>query len=99
MYGVVLWLDKKAQKAVIWCEDHGDVAIADGAQCKSEIFDTGDTGDLVFVAFRDAHPLRICTQLQLIQKRVCVDLQDRLKTCANTAVRVGKNSALCLPGI
>ena len=26
MYGVVLWIDKNAQKAVIWCEDHGNLA-------------------------------------------------------------------------
>ncbi len=26
MIGVVLWADKTACKAVIWCEDHGDLA-------------------------------------------------------------------------
>ncbi|NIY98004.1 hypothetical protein HC022_17720 [Salipiger sp. HF18] len=26
MYGVVLWADHSDHKAVIWCEDHGDLA-------------------------------------------------------------------------
>lgn len=26
MFGVVLWCDEQEQKAVIWCEDHGDLA-------------------------------------------------------------------------
>ena len=26
MYGVVLWSDAQDKKAVIWCEDHGDLA-------------------------------------------------------------------------
>ncbi len=26
MFGVVLWSDEQEQKAVIWCEDHGDLA-------------------------------------------------------------------------
>lgn len=26
MFGVVLWSNEQARKAVIWCEDHGDLA-------------------------------------------------------------------------
>jgi hypothetical protein len=26
MFGVVLWSDEQEQKAVFWCEDHGDLA-------------------------------------------------------------------------
>lgn len=26
MYGVVLWSDRRLKHAVIWCEDHGDLA-------------------------------------------------------------------------
>ncbi len=26
MYGVILWSDQEAQRAVIWCEDHGKLA-------------------------------------------------------------------------
>ena len=26
MYGVILWSDQTAQRAVIWCEDHGKLA-------------------------------------------------------------------------
>ncbi|WP_306155684.1 hypothetical protein [Roseovarius sp. MMSF_3281] len=30
MYGVVLWSDHSRNRAVIWCEDHGDLAYFDG---------------------------------------------------------------------
>ncbi|WP_270732971.1 hypothetical protein [Shimia sp. Alg240-R146] len=30
MLGVVLWHDTKSNRAVIWCEDHGDLAYFDG---------------------------------------------------------------------
>lgn len=29
MYGVVLWSDADDRQAVIWCEDHGDLAFVD----------------------------------------------------------------------
>ncbi|WP_146343979.1 hypothetical protein [Falsiphaeobacter marinintestinus] len=45
MFGVVLWSDPQEQKAVIWCEDHGDLAFYrqpdDGEQV------TLDAGDWV----------------------------------------------------
>ena len=31
MFGVVLWADPVDRKAVIWCEDHGDLAYFKGS--------------------------------------------------------------------
>ncbi|RKF15162.1 hypothetical protein D6850_09980 [Roseovarius spongiae] len=35
MYGVVLWSDQNPDRAVIWCEDHGDLAFyrCEGREC------------------------------------------------------------------
>jgi hypothetical protein len=46
MYGVILWSDPNMGKAVIWCEDHGDLAYYEaperGAHLGQFFFDTGD---------------------------------------------------------
>lgn len=47
MLGVVLWSDASDRKAVIWCEDQGDLAYV---KAPDNIFHTGDffdAGDLV----------------------------------------------------
>lgn len=48
MLGVVLWRDRDSNQAVIWCEDHGDLAYFDGPKDEfaNEIEQLG-TGDLV----------------------------------------------------
>jgi ketopantoate reductase len=44
MLGVVLWSDEQDQKAVIWCEDQGDLAYwkSDAATPVQTPFDAGD---------------------------------------------------------
>ena len=35
MNGVVLWSNESQQKAVIWCEDQGDLAFYSQEQCQA----------------------------------------------------------------
>ena len=44
MLGVILWSNKDQSRAVIWCEDHNDLAYyeADAADPDSKHFTTGD---------------------------------------------------------
>lgn len=47
MFGVVLWSDPQVSKAVIWCEDHGDLAFVNGPAAElpsfgNDFFDAGD---------------------------------------------------------
>ncbi len=43
MFGVVLWSDTQAQSAVIWCEDHGDLAFYKTCErSEDKPFDAGD---------------------------------------------------------
>ena len=45
MIGVILWSDSVAEKAVIWCEDHGDLAFLSRDACATlpdRFFDVGD---------------------------------------------------------
>lgn len=45
MFGVVLWSDVNDRKAVIWCEDHGDLAFCSNST--DELGDVLDPGDLI----------------------------------------------------
>ena len=46
MYGVVLWSSPARKIAVIWCEDHGDLAFYVGTDNTERV--AFDAGDLVF---------------------------------------------------
>lgn len=63
MFGVVLWSDTKGNKAVIWCEDHGDLAYFSGSTdlaegCDGDLFTTLDAGDLVHFDLREGARMR-----------------------------------------
>lgn len=47
MLGVVLWSDYSDRKAVIWCEDQGDLAYVNGSDDVLNSQDFFDAGDLV----------------------------------------------------
>ena len=47
MLGVVLWSDASDRKAVIWCEDQGDLAFVSGRADGLDQDDFFDAGDLI----------------------------------------------------
>ena len=78
MYGVVLWSDLKDQKAVIWCEDHGDLAFysAQGdSALDGEMF---DAGDLVHFQLTEGAELRLATNPRVIAGQQYHDLAETL---------------------
>ncbi|UYV38851.1 hypothetical protein N4R57_07440 [Rhodobacteraceae bacterium D3-12] len=80
MYGVVLWSDKKDQKAVIWCEDHGDLAFYSAS--RESVFDglTLDTGDFIEFELAGDQDLRVVRAPQLIAQNQYLGLADNLKS-------------------
>lgn len=78
MFGVVLWTDIKDRKAVIWCEDHGDLAFCnnsmDGEGCVL------DTGDLIqFDVTVDRH-MRLAENPQKVSEGAFQGLADTLRS-------------------
>ena len=47
MLGVVLWSDAAERKAVIWCEDHGELAFFNASDTVLNSDDFFDAGDLI----------------------------------------------------
>ena len=66
MFGVVLWSDRQKNRAVIWCEDHGDLAFYKG-DC-GETLDSVDIepGDLVQFTVRAERNMRLASQPRLV---------------------------------
>lgn len=47
MHGVILWKNKAATKLIIWCDDHGELAILEGALTCSHSQAAFVEGDLI----------------------------------------------------
>jgi hypothetical protein len=87
MYGVVLWCDAQENKAVIWCEDHGDLAFYRQPENAAEV--ALDAGDWVqFDMTTDRH-LRFAHNPRLVSEGVSPGLADVLTTASATSDQTG----------
>ena len=78
MLGVVLWSDNNENKAVIWCEDHGDLAYFDGT---GGLIYEGlplDAGDLVSFEMEYARDLRLARNMRRIEHGSYEGIGERL---------------------
>ncbi len=78
MLGVVLWSDSAARKAVIWCEDHGDLAYYTGGN-ETEIGHRLDEGDLVRFDLRVADRMRYASNPRIIESKGAPGLRESLR--------------------
>ncbi|MFX0541036.1 hypothetical protein ACEWPM_004790 [Roseovarius sp. S4756] len=76
MYGVVLWTDQRQNRAVIWCEDHGDLAFYRGAAGGDAAM---TAGDLVEFDVQDTGDMRLADAPRLITQRSHPTLTTELK--------------------
>lgn len=80
MFGVVLWSDEQDEKAVIWCEDHGDLAFY--SNTGSNLHVGLDAGDWVQFDMTMEHHQRFAHNPRLVCEGVYPDLADAL--CATS---------------
>ena len=76
MFGVVLWSDEQEQKAVIWCEDHGDLAFYRNTDGSREI--SMDAGDWVQFDMTMERRQRFAHNPKLVHEGVYPDIADAL---------------------
>ena len=85
MFGVVLWSDTQDRKAVIWCEDHGDLAYYRSPENGTDV--SLDAGDWVqFEMTMDRH-LRFAHNPRLLSEGAYPDLADALNSATPEPVR------------
>lgn len=77
MFGVVLWCDAHMSKAVIWCEDHGDLAYFKRADSVEPV--SMDAGDWVQFEVTTGCDMRYAHNPRLVAEGVFAGLADNLK--------------------
>ncbi len=82
MYGVVLWSDPDARKAVIWCEDHGDLAFYSGGSDLPLGEVSLDAGDLVEFDVTTERALRYAHNPHVVSEGFDREIAQRLDGAA-----------------
>ena len=86
MFGVVLWSDQVRNRAVIWCEDHGDLAFYKG-DAPADIEGTEmEPGDLVQFDVRSDRHMRLASNPKLVSS-------DEYPTLAQDLRQAGQQPA------
>lgn len=78
MLGVVLWSDTIDNKAVIWCEDHGELAYFNGEGGTAFEGVALDAGDLVQFEMEQANELRLARNMRRLEQGAYVGLPESL---------------------
>ena len=86
MIGVVLWSDAAQRKAVIWCEDHGDLAFYREASDSTGM--ELDPGDLVQFDLTTERHLRFAHNPKLVSEGEHAPLPEELRAAAQQSVPV-----------
>lgn len=101
MFGVVLWSDTDERKAVIWCEDHGDLAFYKQSEHEEQLpLDAGDWVQFDMTMDRD---MRYAHNPRLVSEGVCHGLADALGDAGVQQVkkqpetRAARNTAEIIP--
>lgn len=79
MYGVVLWSDEICGKAVIWCDDHGDLAFYSGSDQPVRL----EVGDMVRLSTRRDKHTRIAQQVSVIAQGQSPQLAEKLQDASS----------------
>jgi len=66
MYGAVLWADRCSNRALIWCEDHGELAFFEGEPSDSTKASKFEEGDFVAFKIRDGRGMRLAFEVEVV---------------------------------
>ncbi len=78
MFGVVLWSDTEDRKAVIWCEDHGDLAFYKNPDTNRNV--SLDAGDWVEFEMTMDRNMRFAHNPRLVAEGVFPELPQTLES-------------------
>lgn len=63
MYGAVLWSDPSSERALIWCEDHADLAFFAAECCSTPRL---EAGDLVTFTLTTEKSMRVAQDVEVV---------------------------------
>ncbi|MEO9649193.1 MAG: hypothetical protein ABJ360_10755 [Roseobacter sp.] len=86
MLGVVLWSDVSDRKAVIWCEDQGDLAYLKEGDSVLHSGDFFDAGDLVQFDMEMSQSMRVANNPRLVIEKAGPGLPAFLRHSAEEVI-------------
>mgnify|MGYP005857319171 CR=1 FL=1 len=97
MLGVVVWSDGKQKSAVIWCEDHGDLAFVDRDSGAAPSHPHLAPGDLVAFDLSAQNGIRLAVSPRVVAAHEYPFLAPALKTATSRQERGDRLQALPVP--
>lgn len=82
MFGAVLWSDRSKNRALIWCEDHGNLAYFDGRDACAQSCSDFEEGDLVTFKVHDGNGMRVASDVQVVSSEEYPFLAHGLRDAA-----------------
>lgn len=92
MLGVVIWTNIAEQKAIIWCEDQGDLAYLKNWPSVTQDETPFDRGDLIQFDLAEHRNMRLAQNPKRIAQHYCSDLRDVLETAQQVQTDITKPS-------
>ncbi len=83
MFGVILWVDQSTEAAVIWCEDHGELALYKSSDVEIDQPQKLAAGDLVRFELKQQRKLRFARKPRLVAPNALPDLVGVLSRAEN----------------
>jgi hypothetical protein len=80
MLGVVIWTDAGDNKAIIWCEDHGELAFIGQQSHAAANGERFDQGDLIQFDLAEHENVRLARNPRKIAHHYCSDLDAVIAT-------------------
>jgi len=97
MIGVVLWSDAQDRKAVVWCEDQGDLAFLTDCGAQMQAGGFFDVGDLLRFDLDVRQNHRHARNAQLIEEAVGISAVQEVHRVAAEKRRQASQSAEIIP--
>ncbi len=101
MLGVVLWADASDMKAVIWCEDHGNLAYYSAPEQNVHEGIALDAGDLIQFELREERDTRHASNPRRVDAGFAPQLVQELRGqgghVANETVTPGRPNVVPFP--
>jgi len=94
MYGAVLWSDPSSERALIWCEDHADLAFFAAECCPAPRL---EAGDLVSFTLTEQKSLRVAQDVEVVATEEYPFLADGLQQAQASDPTTSQFVSDCLP--
>ncbi|MEO0379398.1 MAG: hypothetical protein AAF252_03960 [Pseudomonadota bacterium] len=97
MIGIILWSDAAEGKAVIWCEDQGDLAYYSESSPTAMYDSFFDVGDVVEFDFTTQRNTRLASNPRWVKQNASTTLNDGLRAMPMMEEHVVSTTAKVIP--